>query len=239
MLPDDHELERLYAYPQMDRPWVRTNFVTTIDGAAYAVDGRSGSLGGADDTRVFALLRSLTDVIVVGAGTARAERYGPVKAGDIDSGLRARLGLATSPPIAIVSRRLDIPEALVSPGQLVITTSTASQSAIDRLRETIDVIAIGEERIDWPAVLAEFADRGWTRVLCEGGPSLHGDLVALDLVDEICLTIAPVLSAGDAPRIAHGDTPVEHAMVLGHALDADGVLLTRWVRDRTYTPAHV
>ncbi|MCD9198246.1 pyrimidine reductase family protein [Aeromicrobium wangtongii] len=212
---DDAEIERLYAYPDTGRPWVRTNFVATLDGAAHAEDGRSGSLGGDVDTRVFHVLRSLADVIVVGAGTARIEGYGP---GDV--------------PIAVVSRRLDIPERLVVPGQLVITTADAPADRIEHLRETVDVIALGRGRVDWVAVLAELADRGWHRVLCEGGPTLHGELVALDLVDEVCLTIAPVLAAGDAPRIAHGAQSVDRAMRLGHCVAAEDVLLTRWVRER-------
>lgn len=233
MVPDRAELERLYAYPASDRPWVRTNFVSTLDGAAYAGDGKSGSLGGPVDKEVFALLRSLADVIIVGAGTARTERYEPVGPDEVDAELRARLGLAAVPPIAVVSRRLDIPDALVGEGQLVITTSDAPPAALDMLRESMDVLALGEGHIDWSAVLDVLAERGLRRVLCEGGPSLHGELVSLDLVDELCLTIAPIMSSGAAPRIAHSPAFVEHAMQLGHVFDADGVLLTRWVRARS------
>jgi riboflavin biosynthesis pyrimidine reductase len=211
----DADIERLYAYPSGDRQWVRTNFVATIDGAAYAEDGRSGSLGGDIDTRVFHVLRSLADVIVVGAGTARTEGYGP-----------------TDRPIAVVSRSLDIPDRLVVPGQVVITTADAPADSLHRLRGSVDVIAVGEQHVDWVAVLEEFARRGWQHVMCEGGPSLHGELIGLDLVDEVCLTIAPVLAAGDAPRIAHDPRAEDRPMALGHALDVDGVLLTRWVRDR-------
>jgi riboflavin biosynthesis pyrimidine reductase len=213
---DDAELRRLYAYPRdLSRPWVRTMFVSTIDGAAFASDGRSGSLGGDIDTRVFQLMRSMADVVLVGAGTARTEGYGPAEV-----------------PIAVVSRRLDIPDALVVPGQLVITTADAPTRRLEHLRKTVDVIAVGERRIDWAAVLDELGDRGWHRVVCEGGPSLHGELVGLDLVDELCLTIAPVLAAGGAPRIAHGPDAVDRPMTLGHSLAVDDVLLTRWVRDR-------
>lgn len=215
MNPDDAEIERLYAYPDLSRPWVRATFVATIDGAAHAADGRSGSLGGDIDTRVFGTLRSLADVVVVGAGTARTEGYGPAAV-----------------PIAVVSRSLDLPAALLVPGQLVITTADAPPGELERLRGTVDVIAVGEGRIDWPAVLDELAGRGWHRVLCEGGPSLLGELVEHDLVDELCLTIAPVLAAGDAPRIAHGPGAVDRPMTLGHAVVVDDVLLTRWVRDR-------
>ncbi|MEV7397127.1 pyrimidine reductase family protein [Aeromicrobium sp. NPDC092404] len=229
MTLDAGELERLYAYPAADRPWVRTNFVSTLDGAATGTDGKSGTLGGEADTRVFALLRSLSDVIVVGAGTARDEGYADF---EVDTELRARLGLAPAPTMVLVSRRLDIPPALIARGTVVVTTADADPEAVAALGRTLEVIAEGRGEIDWTAVLAWFAERGWNRVLCEGGPSLHGELVGLDLVDELCLTIAPVLTAGDAPRIAHGDDPVHHTMTLAHAIEADGGLLTRWVRSR-------
>ncbi len=226
MFPDQDELERLYAYPEGDQPWVRTNFVSTLDGAAFDESGKSGSLGGDVDTRVFALLRSLADVIIVGAGTARTEGYQPVGADEVDADLRSRLGLAAVPPIAVVSLRLDIPEALR--GQLLITTTDAP--ALAELGADMDVLAFGEGVIDWNGVFGELAKRGLTRVLCEGGPTLHGTLVAQDLVDDLCLTIAPVLAAGAAPRIAHGPQAVTRHMGRAHVLDAEGVLLTRWVR---------
>jgi riboflavin biosynthesis pyrimidine reductase len=232
MTPSRPELEQLYAYPDSGRTWVRTNFVSTLDGAAYAEDGTSDSLGGPADKDVFALLRSLADVIVVGAGTARAEGYEPVRPEEVDADLRSRLGLSAVPPIAVVSRRLDIPEPLVAEGQLVITTADAPSASLEALAPRVDVIAVGADEIDWPAALDALAERGLHRVLCEGGPSLHGTLADLDLVDDLCLTIAPVMSAGTAPRIAHSPSPVDHAMELGHVFDADGVLLTRWVRSR-------
>lgn len=227
------ELEQMYAYPDTGRTWLRTNFVSTLDGAAYAEDGTSGSLGGPADKDVFALLRSLADVIIVGAGTARAEGYQPVRTQEVDADLRSRLGLSTVPPIAVVSRRLDIPEPLVADGQLVITAADAPSASLEALATRVDVIAIGTGEIDWPAALDALAERGLRRVLCEGGPSLHGTLVALDLVDELCLTIAPMMSSGAAPRIAHSPSPVGRPMQLGHVFDADGVLLTRWVRSRS------
>jgi riboflavin biosynthesis pyrimidine reductase len=233
MTPDDRDLERLYARPAVDRPWVRMNFVSTLDGAAATADGTSGALGGAPDARVFRLLRSLADVIVVGAGTARAEGYSPVDPAALDGDLRVRLGLPAVPPLAVVSGRLDVPAALVAPGQLVITTDDAPADRLAALRGSVDVVTAGTGTIDWTAVLHELGRRGLRHVLCEGGPSLHGDLVAADLVDEVCLTYAPVLSGGDAPRIAHGPVAHDRPMRLGHVVDADGVLLTRWVRDRS------
>ena len=93
-----------------------------------------------------------------------------------------------------------------------------------------DVLVAGADDVDWPAVLDSFAARGLHRVLCEGGPSLHGTLIDLDLVDEVCLTISPHLVAGRGSRIAVSEEPVLRAMRIGHCLEEDGVLLTRWVR---------
>lgn len=214
---DRDEIDRLYALPtaSADRPWVRVNFVSTIDGAAHGGDGVSGTLGGDADQAVFDALRSMADVVLVGAGTARDEGYGPA---DV--------------PIALVSHRLDVPEALLVPSTVVITSADAPADRVAQLRETVEVVAVGDGHVDLAAALVELGRRGWTHVLCEGGPSLHGDLLALDLVDELCLTVSPVLAAGDAPRIAHGDDAVERPMRLGHAIPAGDVLLTRWVRDR-------
>ena len=209
--------EALYAYPEADRPWVRTNFVCTVDGAAYDVSGVTGTLGGDIDSEVFKLLRRLADVIVVGAGTARIEHYGPA---DV--------------PIAVVTLSLEVPDRLRVPGQVVVTTEDADADRLAALRDAgVDVIAHGEVEIDWAAVLADFDGRGWRRILCEGGPTLHGELLRHDLIDEVCLTVAPVIASGDAPRIAHSRHAVHHDMRLGHAEAVGDVLLTRWVRDRS------
>lgn len=207
----------LYAFPDVGRPWVRTNFVTTLDGAAHDSDGVTASFGGEIDTELFAHLRSLADVILVGAGTTRIEKYGPDSAA----------------PIAVVSHRLEIPDRLRRPGVTVVTTSDAPESEVDALLTAgVEVIAHGTNEIDWPAVLASFADHGWMKVNCEGGPTLHGDLIAHDVVDELCLTIAPVLAAGSAPRIAHSQLPTTVGMTLAHAVPVGDVLFTRWIRAR-------
>jgi riboflavin biosynthesis pyrimidine reductase len=208
----------LYAYPATDRPWLRTNFVSTVDGAAHDVNGVTASLGGDADQEVFALLRRLADVVMVGAGTARIENYRS----------------SSRTPLALVSRRLDIPERLVGPGLVVITTTDAPADAVKALQDAgVEILAHGEIEVDWSSVLDELDARGWRHILCEGGPTLHGDLVTHDLVDEVCLTIAPTLTSGDAPRIAHSRLPVTHGMTLGHAVPVGDVLLTRWVRDRS------
>jgi 5-amino-6-(5-phosphoribosylamino)uracil reductase len=145
----------LYAYPDTDRPWLRTNFVATVDGGARDTDGVTASLGGEADHEVFHLLRRLADVIMVGAGTARIERYG-----------------TSANPLALVSRRLDIPERLVGPGLTVITTKDAPQDRMDALAEAgVDVIAQGQIEVDWSAVLDDLAARGWRRIPARAAPA--------------------------------------------------------------------
>src|SRR5689334_14212831 len=167
----------LYAFPEVDGTWLRTNFVATLDGAAHDDNGVTASLGGETDTALFAHLRSIADVVLVGAGTTRVERY----------------GARSSTPLVVASRRLDIPERLQCPGITVVTTTDAPADRMAALREAgVDVLTHGEITVDWPEVLDAFADRGWRKVNCEGGPTLHGELVSQELVDDLCLTIAPV-----------------------------------------------
>lgn len=220
----------LYAYPDSARPWIRTNFVATVDGSSQDSDGVSGSLGGDADQRAFTIMRSLADLVLVSAGTARAEGYGPVDPADLDPVLTG----GVPPVLAVVSRSLDVPAALRVRGVVVITSRAADTRAVEGLRaDGVEVLQHGDEDVAWTEVLEELASRGLTRLLCEGGPSLHSELLAADLVDEVCLTIAPVMASGQGQRIAHAEAPVDRAMTLGHAVAVDGVLLTRWVRERT------
>ena len=229
-MPDLNELADLYAYPETTRPWVRTNFVASVDGAVQDVRGVSGDLGGEPDLAVFRVLRSLSDVVLVGAGTARAEGYKPILADASHEQLRE--GRQRVPLLALVSRSLDIPEVLVAPGTMVITTESSPAQARHELAQSIDVVVAGDSEIDWPAVLDSFAARGLNRVLCEGGPELHGSLVERDLVDEACVTVAPHLIGGPAKRVTEGASAVDRPLRLGHVFQDDQVLLTRWVRDR-------
>lgn len=230
-MPSIDELAQLYAYPDRGRAWVRTNFVASIDGTAQGPGGTSGELGGPADQRTFRVLRSLADVVVVGAGTARTEEYGPITPDTVHAELRE--GRTEAPRLAVVSGSLKVPERLVVPGVVVITTESSPSSERARLAETVEVLVAGKESVDWLAVLDAFAVRGWTRVLCEGGPSLHATLLGLDLVDELCLTVSPALFAGKAKRIVSGGPNVSRPMQLGHAIEDEGELLTRWVRNRS------
>jgi riboflavin biosynthesis pyrimidine reductase len=224
---DDAALAEHYAWPDGPAvPYVRVNFVTSLDGAV-TVDGRSGGLGGAADKAVFHLLRELADVVLVGAGTVRAERYNGVQ--------RATRGRATPPPIAVITGTADLdPASRLFTDTVVPPLVLTLHSAPRERREA--VAAAGGELVVLPrltpdAVLAELGRRGLVRILCEGGPSLLGALQAADAVDELCLTMSPLLVAGDAGRIAHGPpgSPARRMALVG-ALLADDALLLRYRR---------
>lgn len=234
--PDD--LVELYAYPS-ERTWVRANFVSTLDGAAHGADSRSGSLSTAADRQVFALLRSLCDLIVVGAGTARAESYQPVLAHEVDGDLRADLGLAATPAIAVVSRSLRIDSTLLAGGDaptLVVTSAATAAEHADHLTSVPVVVASPPDdphALDVGRAVEGIVALGYQRLLCEGGPSLMRDFVAAGCLDELCLTISPQLVAGDPLRILNGAAldPPTH-LELRHLLTADSTLLCRYTTTR-------
>jgi riboflavin biosynthesis pyrimidine reductase len=229
------DLVEAYAPPETppDRPFVRCNMISSIDGA-IAVEGRSGMLGGPADRRVFATLRSLADVILVGAGTVRAEGYGPARLGADGRAAREQRGQAPLPPIAVVtsSAHLDwsapfFTEAGARP--LVLTSSEGAERAGGRAREVADVIVAGQRGVDLPAAVALLHGRGLRHVLGEGGPGLNAELAAAGLLDELCLTMAPRLVGGAGPRVLAGEElrpPVDLELV--QLLEEDGFLFYRF-----------
>jgi len=233
------QLHRLYAYPQpLNRPWLRMNFVSSIDGAV-SVQGRTAGLATPADQQVFALLRELADVILVGAGTARAEHYGGARLTPAQRAGRLARGQAAVPPIAVVSgsARLDPASALFTDTEvppLVLTTAQAEPPQRELLQAAGGtVLTVGATVVDPAVALAALGERGLFRVLCEGGPTLFGEFIGADLVDELCLTTAPCLAPGMAGRISAGPSMAPRPMAVGHLLDdSDGTMLLRWVRRR-------
>jgi riboflavin-specific deaminase-like protein len=235
----DTDLERIYAYPpDLDRPWLQANFVSSADGAV-TVRGRSEGLSHPADKRVFLLHRDLADVVLVGAGTVKAENYGGARVSAARTQRRRRLGLSEVPPVAVVSGRASIEpdsrlftDTRVPP--IVFTTASASEKRRAALAEAgADVVVAGRDRVNLHAALAELDARGLRRITCEGGPHLFGELIAEDLVDELNLTLAPLLEGGAAGRIAIG--PVAEPprrMTLGSVLHEDGFTMLRYRRDR-------
>jgi riboflavin biosynthesis pyrimidine reductase len=236
---DGGELAELYGYPpEPNATWLRANFIASLDGAASA-GGKSGRLGGPGDRAVFNVLRELADVILVGAGTVRVEGYSGAHPTIAQRQSRQARGQSEVPQLAIVTQsgRLDrdmpvFTDTEVPP--LVCTCTTAiddAQRGLGGLADVVDCSGDDSERVDEVALLAALADRGLHRVLTEGGPSLFSSFVQRDLLDELCLTIAPTLVGGEAGRIATGSGQVLTGMRCTHILsDDDGYLYTRYVR---------
>jgi riboflavin biosynthesis pyrimidine reductase len=232
---DSEGLALAYAYPQLaaGQGWVRANFVSTLDGAAAGDDGRSGSINTGADREVFALLRALSDVVLIGAGTARVEGYRRITVRAPWLGLRR--GRAAHPPIALFSRSADVPPGLSraredSGDVLLVTCESAGAEAIDVARNTLghdQVIVTGDASVDLTSAVDSLTDRGLPRILCEGGPHLMGDLTASGRLDELCLTIAPTLVAGDHPRITAG-AAVTANLLPRLLIESQGTLLGRW-----------
>jgi riboflavin biosynthesis pyrimidine reductase len=213
---------------------LRANMVVSADGAV-SVDGRSGGLSGPADRMVFTVLRSLADLILVGAGTARAERYRPVQADEIWAGLRPA-GVPV-PPIAVVSGRLNLyadspllAAAAPAAQTIVITTAAASPDRRAAIARRARVIEAGQDRLDLVAAVRALHELGYGRILAEGGPTLLGHLAEAGLLDELCLTTSPVLAGGSAGRILTSP-PLCARLSLAHVLADDGFLFSRYVRD--------
>lgn len=210
---------------------VRVNFVSSIDGAATR-DDRSGGLSGPADKRLFELLRRVSDVVVVGAGTVRAEGYGPMRVSDASAAWRESHGRPPHPVFAIVTGELELDPASpiftnapVRP--VIVTTERATGKA--RFDDVADLVVAGSSHVDPATAVAALRERRLRHILCEGGPSLFGGFLAADAVDELCVTISPTLEGGDARRIAHGDTPPRD-MRLAAALRSGETLLLRYAR---------
>lgn len=230
----DEELLDLYSYPA-DSPWVRFNFIASLDGSATH-QGLSASLGNPGDRRLFGLIRRLCDVIVVGAGTVRAEGYAGPLVSDEDSRWRTAHGLAAHPALAIISGTLALdPQSdlfRLSPVRpLIFTTAAADREQVQAFSEVADVVVAGEESVDGRRCTALLHAQGLGQILCEGGPGVFGSFIAEDGVDELCLSLSPLLTGGQGPQIAAGDdSPDLRRLTLVSLLESDSALYGRWVR---------
>lgn len=229
----DGDLERLYGYPEdLTRPWVQVNFVSSADGAA-AVDELSEGLSHPADKRIFLMGRLLSDVILVGAGTARAEGYRGARVTPERAARRVALGLSEVPPIAVVTRsgELDPEGPLFTDTKvppIVITTETAPRAGLERAGA--EVLVAGPTTSTSTGHSRCSASAG-----CAGSTAkavaLFADLIAADLVDQLCLTVAPLLAGAGESRIARGHpSPEPRRMELASVLVEDGFTMLRYRR---------
>lgn len=240
LLPNRAEVDVESAYLDLarrrveGRPYVALNMVASADGA-IAVDGRTAAMSSAGDRQVFHYLRSLADVILVGAQTVRAERYGPPKLSAERQAERVARGQAPLPRIAIVSGSLDLDwstpifhEPASRPFLIVPGSSDPGRRAA--AAEVAEVIVVGEQRADMVAALQALHAQGAGVVLCEGGPTLNGELALAGCIDEVCLTVAPVLVGGSSRTGILGATVLPEVQPLEVALllEEEGNLFFRY-----------
>lgn len=215
-----------------DRPWVMLNIVESIDGAT-AIDGGASGLNDADDRQLFLALRAVADVVMNGAATVRAENLGPVRLSGEMAQRRREAGVHEPPRMVVLSRSLSLDPHLrifSDPERrpTIITGLDADPERLAALGNVADLVQI--EKLDGPGIID--ALQGVSVVLCEGGPTVNGQLIEGGLVDEVNLTISPVLALGDSKRVASG--PSDHRpteMRLDRTLIGDHSLFLRFVRD--------
>jgi riboflavin biosynthesis pyrimidine reductase len=232
-----------YAYPAPSPgsggAWLRANMVTSLDGAAWH-EGRSEKLSSPADMRIFGVLRALSDAVVVGAETVRREGYRPAMARSAFAQRRAALGQLPAPVIAVVSASLDLDFSLPLFTEPVVPTVVLTGAHADpaRVRQVeaagAEVIIAGKSaRVDPVQALGALAGRGLTRLLAEGGPRLLAQFAVADLLDELCLSVSPLVTAGDAPRIMNGPgVAAPERFQLAMLLEEGGFLFSRYVRER-------
>lgn len=227
-----------YAYPERAAgPYLRANMVSSLDGASR-YDGKSAPLSSDGDMRIFGVLRALADVVLVGAETVRQEKYRPAKTRDAFAARRAADGQPPAPAIAVISRSLELdftaPLFTDSAAPTLILTGAASSDArLAAAREAgAQVVIAGEgDGVDPARAIRELTALGFVRLLHEGGPRILAQFAAAGAVDELCLTVAPVIAGGDAPRIMNGPgVPGPARYVPLSVLEEDGYLFTRYVR---------
>ena len=229
---DDLELAEAYAYPR--ERWLRTNMVMSADGAG-SLDGLSGGLSAAGDKRVFGILRVLADVVLVGSGTAEAENYKPARPRPALASLRA--GRPATATIAVISGSLDLDlesplftDAPADARTIVITREAARPELRAAAAKVADVIVAGQDKVDLPAALTALADQGLSRVNCAGGPHLLSQVAAGGLLDELTLTVSPILAGPGAGRIVAGAAFASASpLTLAQILTEDGYLFCRYL----------
>ena len=185
--------------------WVTGHMVAGLDGTA-SVGGRVGSLSTAPDQALFPRVRQIADIVLVGAETVRREGYGPIRLSEEAKEQRRRQGRPPNPPLAVVSRSLafdwtanvfaDAPEDARTH---LITCAAADPVRRAEAEAVATVIVAGDDRVEPAAAMRALAELGHRVVLCEGGPTWLGELVAADRLDELCLSISPLMGGDQLP----------------------------------------
>jgi riboflavin biosynthesis pyrimidine reductase len=232
----------LAPYAEVDRTrgpgacWVMAHVVGGLDGSA-AIRGRVGALSTAPDAQLFTLMRALADVVLVGAETVRAEGYGAVRLPRERVEAREAAGRPGTPPLAVVTRSLDLDwsakaftDAPPWSRTLVITCAAADPGRLERARAVADVVIAGDDQVDPELAVARLSELGHRVVLCEGGPTWLGEVVAAGLLDELCLTVSPLMGGDPLPvSVSPAGAPLTH-FALRHVLRDGDTLFLRYER---------
>lgn len=233
---DDVDVHDFYAHDWLEHGGLRVNFVSSADGAAQA-EGKSAGLQTPGDNRVFAAMRDLADVVVAGAGTVTIEGYRAINVSEERGRIRAAYGMPASLPTAVISRSLRLnPDSALFRNRapetrtIVLTCEAASTDRRDALAEVAEVIVCGADTVDAALARTALEERGLTRILSEGGPTTFAYLIAGGVVDELCLSLTPMVVGPGPTRITDGpawwDDPV--GLRLTGLLEADGALFLRY-----------
>lgn len=218
-----------WARERAERPFVAMNFAATVDGRA-TIGGVSGPIGSDADTAMLVGLRTRFDAVLIGAGTMRAERYGPPVADPGSQVARERLGLAPAPLTAIVSGSLDLPwdAPLFGDADARVLIFAASGAEAPETAAALEVVR-HEGAVNIAEALRHLRQaHGVRAVLSEGGPRLHAQMQGGGMVDELFLTVAPKLAGGAGPRVLEGELPETRRLELLWLLEEEGELFARY-----------
>jgi riboflavin biosynthesis pyrimidine reductase len=232
----------LAPYAQVNRTradggcWLMANMVGGLDGSA-AIGGRVGPLSTGPDAALFRLIRALADVVLVGAETVRREGYRSIRLPEELAAARQAAGRPRTPRLAVVTRSLDLDwsgdafaGAPAGSRTLVITCRAADARRAERARAVADVVIAGEDRVDPGQAVLRLSELGYRVVLCEGGPTLLGELVAAGRLDELCLTIAPLMGGDPLPVAVSPPGAPLRQFALRHLLRDGDTLFLRYER---------
>ena len=188
-----------------DRPFVFVNMVSTLDGRAQ-VRGRTRELGDEADLEMLLELRALADAVLIGTGTLRAEGYARLVGSEQRRARREAAGLAADPTAVLLSRTLDLPwdAGLFADAGQPVLVYTGAEGEAPETAAPVEIVRLPEPSP--AAALADLRRRGIAALLCEGGPTLNSALLGAGLVDELFLTLAPLITGeAEAIRIVEGD----------------------------------
>jgi riboflavin biosynthesis pyrimidine reductase len=210
--------------------------VAGLDGTA-SVGGRVGALSTAPDQELFRRMRQIADIVLVGAETVRREGYGPVALTEDAQAQRRRQGKSPTPPLAVVSRSLELDwaarvftDAPEDARTHVITCAAADPERRADAEAVATVIVAGDDRVEAAAAMQALSDLGRQVVLCEGGPTWLGELVAADRLDELCLSISPLMGGDPLPISVTPAGAALAAFELKGAMAEDDTVFLRYER---------